>query len=78
MAHRTGAAARTEKTLSKIVVASVWLTSVIVALAVGFGMTSGTLSVPLFPSSITMVAGWIVVIVTLLSVLLALIERLGQ
>jgi hypothetical protein len=54
-----------------------WLTGVIVSLAVGFGMIGGTLTLPVWlgGSVVAMVAGWIVVITTLLSVVLALIRQ---
>ncbi|MDO8528696.1 MAG: hypothetical protein Q7S06_02280 [Nanoarchaeota archaeon] len=56
-----------------------WLTGVLVSLAVGFAMTGGTLTVPwldsLGASVVTMVAGWIVVIATLVSVVLAILKQ---
>jgi hypothetical protein len=52
-----------------------WLTGVLVSLAVGFAMTGGTLTVPWLPSIITVVAGWIVVVTTLLSVILAVLKQ---
>jgi len=54
-----------------------WLTGVIVSLAVGFGMVGGTLALPtwLGGSVVAMIAGWIVIITTLLSVVLALIRQ---
>lgn len=52
-----------------------WLTGVIVSLAVGFAMTGRILTVPYIPSIVTMVAGWIVVITTLLSVILAILKQ---
>ena len=54
-----------------------WLTGVIVALAVGFSLLpEGALSggIPLLPVYITTIAGWIVVIATLLGVVLAIID----
>jgi len=51
-----------------------WLTGVLVSLAVGFAMTDGTLVVPYIPKVISVVAGWIVVLTTLLSVILAIAE----
>jgi hypothetical protein len=52
-----------------------WLTGVLVSLAVGFAMTGNTLTIPWLPSVITMVAGWIVVVTTLLSAVLALLKQ---
>jgi len=50
-----------------------WLVGVIVSLAVGFGMTSGTLTVPYIPEIIVSIAGWVVVVATLLGVVMAII-----
>ena len=56
-----------------------WLTGVLVSLAVGFAMTGGSLTVPwlsgLGLSMVTVVAGWIVILTTLLSVVLALMKQ---
>ena len=52
-----------------------WLTGVIVSLAVGFAMIDGVLSVRWIPEVVTMVAGWIVVITTLVSAALALLKQ---
>ncbi len=52
-----------------------WLTGVLVALAVGFGMTGGTLTVQYVPLVVTQVAGWIVVATTLLSAVLTLLKK---
>jgi len=51
-----------------------WLVGVIVSLAVGFGMTSGTLVVPYIPDIIVVIAGWVVVIATLLGVIMAILD----
>lgn len=58
---------------AKLIHAIGWITGVIVALAVGFGMTSGTLTVP-FIQPIVPLAGWIVVILTIIGVLMAIID----
>jgi hypothetical protein len=62
--------------ISTLVSLVVWLTGVLVSLAVGFGMTSGTLSIPWIPLVITIWAGWVVVILTVLSIILAIADRL--
>ncbi len=49
-----------------------WITGVIVSLAVAFGMISRILTVPYIPIVLTVIVGWIVVITTLLSVIMAL------
>jgi len=61
--------------LSGIVNLAVWLTGILVSLAVGFGMIDNVLSIRWIPSIVTQVAGWIVVILTLVSVVLALVDR---
>jgi hypothetical protein len=52
-----------------------WLTAVIVSLSVGFGMIGGTLSLPtwLGGATLAMIAGWVVVIGTIISVVMAII-----
>ena len=57
-----------------------WLTAVIVSLSVGFGMIGGTLSLPdwLGGATLAMIAGWIVVIGTIISVVMAVIGALSQ
>ena len=52
-----------------------WLTGVIVSLAVGFALVSSTLSVP-WLGIVNIVAGWVVVITTILSVILAIVHKL--
>jgi hypothetical protein len=52
-----------------------WITSVLVSLAVGSGLINQTLTIPLLPSIITVIAGWIVVVGALLSILLAIFSR---
>lgn len=49
-----------------------WIVGILVSLAVGFGMTSGVLTVRWIPGIITVIAGWIVVIGTLLGVIMAI------
>ncbi len=53
-----------------------WIVGVLVSLAVGFGMTSGTLVIPFIPSIITVIAGWIVVIGAIVGVILAIMDAL--
>ena len=62
-------------TLSALVNLAVWLTGVLVSLAVGFGMVDGVLGVRLIPVSVTVIAGWVVVVLTLVSLILAIIDR---
>jgi len=51
-----------------------WLTGILVGLAVGFGMIAGTLTIP-YIQVIVPYAGWIVVITTLLSLILAIAHK---
>jgi len=55
----------------------VWLTGIIVSLAVGFAMIGGTLTLPwwLGGGTLAMIAGWVVVTTTLISAILALVNR---
>ncbi|MFH1711189.1 MAG: hypothetical protein ABH840_02665 [Nanoarchaeota archaeon] len=50
-----------------------WIVGVLVSLAVGFGMTSGTLTVP-YIQAVVPIAGWIVVIGTVIGVILAIVD----
>ena len=62
---------------SALIALAVWITGVLVSLAVGFGMVNEVLTLPswLGGSTVAMVAGWIVVVLTLVSVVLAIIEK---
>jgi len=64
--------------LPKILGVVAWLTGVIVSLAVGFAMIGGTLTVPgwIGGDSVAMIAGWIVVVTTVLGVILAIIDAI--
>jgi len=52
-----------------------WLTGVIVSLAVGFAMVDGVLYIRWIPDIITVVAGWIVIVTTVVSVILAILKQ---
>ena len=52
-----------------------WIVGVLVALAVGSGMIDSTLTIPGIPGIITIVAGWVVVIGAILSVILAIFAK---
>lgn len=54
-----------------------WLTGVIVSLAVGFAMIGGTLTLPwwLGGDVLAMIAGWIVVVTTLISAVMAILQQ---
>lgn len=54
----------------------IWVSGVLVALSVGFGMVDGILTVRFIPASMTIAVGWIVIVLTIISALLAIVERL--
>lgn len=61
--------------LTKILSFLVWLAGVFVSLAVGFALKNGIISVPHLGIA-NIIAGWIVIITTLLGVLIALTNSL--
>ena len=54
-----------------------WFTGVVVSLAVAFGMINGSLTVPILDQVpfLMVTVGWIVVITTLVSAVLAIMEK---
>ena len=54
-----------------------WLTGVIVSLAVGFAMIGGTLSLPTWLGGqvLATIAGWVVVVTTLVSAVMAILNQ---
>lgn len=52
-----------------------WITGVLVFLSVGFAMVDGVIGVRFLPVEITAVAGWIIIVLTVISVLLAFFDR---
>ncbi|MCR4323826.1 MAG: hypothetical protein NUV37_02570 [Nanoarchaeota archaeon] len=52
-----------------------WIVGIIVSLAVGSGMIQGVLEIPEIPSVITIIAGWVVVIGAILSLVLAIFNK---
>ena len=61
--------------ITKLVNLGAWLTGILVSLAVGFGMINEILTIPRVPEIITVVAEWIVVVLTIASIVLAIAER---
>ncbi len=53
-----------------------WIVGVLVSLAVGFAMTgTGPLNnIPIIPAVVTSIAGWIVIIGTIIGVILAIVD----
>jgi hypothetical protein len=66
--------AKKSNALNKLLNLVTWLTGVIVSLAVGFALISGTLSVP-YIGVVNVIAGWVVVVTTLLSVIMAIFNK---
>jgi hypothetical protein len=66
--------------ISSLVNIIAWLTGVLVSLAVGFGMVDGTLRIrwlsDIGAPIVTVIAGWIVIVLTLLGVILAIASKL--
>ncbi len=60
---------------SKVLNFVAWATGILVSLAVGFAMIDGVLYVRWIPEVVTQVAGWIVVISTLISIVLAILKQ---
>ncbi len=52
-----------------------WVVGILVSLAVGSGMIDRTLSIPGVPEVITAVAGWVVVVGAVISVVLAIFNK---
>ena len=54
-----------------------WLTGVLVSLSVGFAMTDGILGLPawLGGAILAKIVGWVVVITTLISAVMAILKR---
>ena len=67
---------RKKKTTKALTNFFVWLLGLLVSLAVGFGMISGTLVIKWIPAMVTVVAGWAVVIMALLGVLMKVVGAL--
>jgi hypothetical protein len=63
-----------EVKMQKLLNVIMWSVGVLVSLAVGNGMIAGTLSVPLIPSIVTEIAGWLVVVGAVLGVIMAVIK----
>ena len=69
--------AKRQKTsfLTKFLEFVAWLTGIIVSLAVGFALINKTLAVP-FLGIVNVIAGWIVVIATLIGILISILSRI--
>ena len=69
--------AKETTTVRKLLGFVAWITGVIVSLSVAFGMIYGPLGLPtwLGGNLVAIVAGWIVVITTILGVILAIVDH---
>jgi len=52
-----------------------WIVGILVSLAVGSGMINQVLTIPGIPTIITVIAGWIVVIGAIISLIMAILNR---
>ena len=76
MAKKRGSATgKKSNLLGSLVNFVLWIVGILVSLAVGFGMIDGILGVRWIPASVTVIAGWVVVVLTLVSIILAIIDR---
>lgn len=67
--------AKKKGALAKLLNFVIWLAGIIVSLAVGFALIGGSLSVPGI-GIVNVIAGWVVVVTTILGFILALAERI--
>lgn len=51
-----------------------WTVGIIVTLAVAFGLISGTLAIPFMPNLALVIAGWIVVVATIIGIITAIFK----
>jgi len=68
-----------KKTINKLVSFIAWLVGVIVALSIGFAMTTKTLGLPawLGGTTVSVIAGWVIIIATILGVIMAIIKAIS-
>ena len=78
MARKTRGKIKNGGVLAKVWGFLSWIVGVLVALAVGFGMIYGNLSVPNIPYFVTGFAGWFVVVLTVFGSVIAIIDMLRR
>ena len=61
-----------KKLFSKILNFIMWLTGIIVSLAVAFGMIDGVLSIRFIPHLVMIIFGWIVIITTIIGAIIGI------
>ena len=52
-----------------------WIVGILVSLAVGSGMIQGVLDIPVVPNLIEAIAGWVVVLGAIISIIAAIFNR---
>jgi len=62
---------RSKKGMKGLMGVVLWLTGVLVSLAVGFGLVGETLTIPYIAPIVTVVAGWIVLVMVILSAVMS-------
>ncbi|MBM3246985.1 hypothetical protein FJZ17_00365 [Candidatus Pacearchaeota archaeon] len=60
--------------LGVLVALAIWISGVIVSLAVGLALVNGTLVVP-YVGALNVIAGWVVVVLTILGIIGALVKK---
>ena len=70
--RRSSSKADINSGLKSIMHFMMWLTGIVVSLAVAFGMIAGNLQVPWVPTGVTEFFGWVVVVTTIFGVVLAI------
>ncbi len=66
---------KAQKGASSVTGIIAWIVGILVSLAVGSGMIDSTLSIPYIPQIITIIAGWVVVVGAVVSVIMAIFGR---
>ena len=61
--------------VGKLLHLAAWITGILVSLAVGFGMIDGVLTVRYIPVAVTVIAGWLVVLLAIISIVLAIANK---
>ncbi len=62
------------RVISKILTLISWILATLFGLIIGSSLIGGTLAIPAIPEAIAILAGWFIVILTILGAALALVE----
>jgi hypothetical protein len=68
---------RSSKMLTILLGVVLWIAGILVSLAVGFGMVNGVLNIPGLDTA-TQVAGWIVIVLTIVGAVLVIIDKITE